>query len=229
MSDTGQTTQQTTQQTAEGTQGTTTSSGQQSNDTTQGAQGAGEVTVEIKSPLNEGETTAEAFAPDKLTLPEGMEKNEVYEEFTNFAKEAGFKHGDAQKLLDLSAKAMKANADAIYGAWHKQQTDWLKTIKEDPELGPNLEGLRQTFAKVADNRELSDPEFRKALDFTGAGTHPAIVRTLTRWAKALSEGGLVAGSPAQRDRQGSTVTEERSPAERVYGPSGPHTGGPKLG
>jgi hypothetical protein len=181
------------------------------------------------SPLNEPDPQAEAFAADKLNLPEGMEKNEVYDEFTNFAKEAGFKHGDAQKLLDLSAKAMKANADAIYGAWHKQQTDWLAAIKADPELGPNLEGLRQTFARVADNRELSDPEFRQALDFTGAGTHPAVVRTLTRWAKALSEGGLVAGSPASRDRQGATTTDTRSPAERVYGPQGPHSGGPKLG
>lgn len=180
-----------------------------------------------KSPLNEDknkEPPADPFDADKLTLPEGMEKNEVYDEFTNFAKEAGFKHSDAQKLLEMSAKAIKAQSEAIYGQWHTQQREWLDKIKADPELGPNLEGLRQTFAKVADNRELTDPEFRAALDFTGAGTHPAVVRTLIRWAKALSEGGLVTGSPADRNRQ----SESRSAAERLY-PGGPHTGGPKLG
>jgi hypothetical protein len=64
-----------------------------------------------KSPLTQEPPPApEPFAADKLTLPEGMEKNEVYEEFTNFAKEAGFKHSDAQKALDLAAKAIKANS-----------------------------------------------------------------------------------------------------------------------
>jgi hypothetical protein len=181
-----------------------------------------------KSPLTEEKPPApEPFEADKLTLPEGMEKNEIYDEFTNFAKEAGFKHSDAQKALDLAAKAIKANLDASNTAWYKQQTEWLEAIKKDSELGPNLEVDTQTFAKVADNRELSDPDFRKALDFTGAGTHPAIVRTLIRWSKALSEGGLVAGNPAERNRQGGTVPSDKTMADRLY-PGGPHTGGPKL-
>src|SRR3954471_8409819 len=93
-----------------------------------------------KSPLTQEPPPApEPFAADKLTLPEGMEKNEVYEEFTNFAKEAGFKHSDAQKALDLAAKAIKANLDASSAAWYKQQNEWLDLIKRDPELGPNLE------------------------------------------------------------------------------------------
>jgi hypothetical protein len=181
-----------------------------------------------KSPLTQEPPPApEPFTADKLTLPEGMEKNEVYDEFTNFAKEAGFKHSDAQKALDLAAKAIKANSEATYAAWYKQQNEWLDLIKKDPELGPNLEVAIQTFAKVADNRELTDPDFRKALDFTGAGTHPAIVRTLIRWSKALSEGSLVAGNPAQRDRQGGAAPSDKTMADRLY-PGGPHTGGPKL-
>jgi hypothetical protein len=59
-----------------------------------------------------------------------MEKNEVYEEFTNFAKEAGFKHSDAQKALDLAAKAIKANSEATMPRGISSKTSGLTLSRE---------------------------------------------------------------------------------------------------
>jgi len=81
---------------------------------------------------------------------------------------------------------------------------------------------------VLDNPELSDPKFREALVFTGAGNHPAIVRTLYRWARSLSEGGAVIGGAPDRGRDGGINGERPSAAESLYGPGGPHSGGPNL-
>lgn len=128
----------------------------------------------------------------------------------------------AQKLIDLAAKQVTQANEKLTAAWNKQQEDWQAEIKADKDIGGDkLEGTLQTFAKVADDPALSDPKFREALVFTGAGNHPAVVRTLAKWAAALSEGGPVRGAPAGERRAPSTLGE-------AFYPEGPHQGGPKI-
>lgn len=169
------------------------------------------------------EAVVEPFDPEKITFPEGFEKDEaLFGEFTNVAKEHGLTGPAAQKLLDLAVKQAQAANQKLEAAWNKQQEAWQTEIKADKEIGGDkLEGMLQTFSKVANDSELSDPKFREALHMTGAGNHPAIVRTLARWAKALSEGGPVQGTPAAERRTPSTLGE-------AFYPGGPHQGGPKL-
>lgn len=136
----------------------------------------------------------------------------------------------AQALVDLYAKSLNAALKGQLDSWHKQQGDWQREIQADPELGgSNLDVVKQTVSRVLDNSELSDPKFREALSFTGAGNNPAVVRTLYRWAKALSEGDAVSGGPAGRNRDGSINGERPTIAQSIYGPQGPHSGGPNLG
>lgn len=185
-------------------------------------------TEETKAPESLlGETKApepEPFDPEKVTFPEGLEKDEAFfGEFTDIAKEHGLTGPAAQKMIDLAAKQVQAAADKATAYWNKVNADWQEEIKADKEIGGDkLEITLQTFAKVANDPELSDPKFREALAFTGAGNHPAVVRTLARWAKALSEGGPVRGTPAAESRTPATL------GEAFYGSSGPHQGGPKL-
>lgn len=135
----------------------------------------------------------------------------------------------AQALVDLYAKSLNAALKSQMDSWHKQQGDWQREIQADAELGGSkLDGVKQTVSKVLDNPALSDPNFREALVFTGAGNNPAVVRTLYRWARALSEGGAVTGMPAERNRDGSINGERPTAAQALYGPSGPHSGGPNL-
>lgn len=163
------------------------------------------------------------YDPEKLTLPEGFEKNEHFSSFNEWAKEAGVSHDAAQKLIDLYSNQAKASAESAAAAWTEQNTKWQAEVKADKEVGgSNLQGVLQTISKVVDNAELTDPKFREALAFTGAGNHPAVVRTLARWAKALSEGSAVAGSPSG----GNGVRPP--PGESLYGPSGPRRTNPQM-
>ena len=166
----------------------------------------------------------EPFDAEKITLPEGLSKDDaLFGDFTNLAKEHGLPMPVAQTLVDLAAKQVQAANQKLQASWDKQNADWQAEVRADKEIGgDNLQGVLQTFSKVASDPELSDPKFREALAFTGAGNHPAIVRTLARWAKALSEGGPVRGTPAPTLQRPTTV------GEAIYGPSGPHTGGPRL-
>ena len=173
---------------------------------------------------SEAPAAPEPFDAEKVTIPEGMSRDDtLFGDFVNLAKEHGLPMPVAQTLVDLAAKQVQAVNQKLQASWDKQNADWQTEIRADKEIGgDNLQGVLQTFSKVASDPELSDPKFREALAFTGAGNHPAIVRTLTRWAKALSEGGPVRGTPTAGTRQPSTL------GEAIYGPSGPHTGGPRL-
>jgi len=168
------------------------------------------------------------FDAEKLTLPDGFDKSaEPFVEFMNLAKETGLSGEVAQKLVDFHLKHTQNASQALTESWEAQQEKWVGEVKVDKEIG-NIESLRQTIAKVADNTDLTDPEFRNALAFTGAGNHPAILRTLFRWAKALGEGSSIAGSPPARNANSAAVNEAPSLATALYGPTGPHSGGPKL-
>lgn len=192
-------------------------------------QEAGTQTTEVKSLLSgtqEAEKPPE-FDAEKLTLPDGFDKSEANTMFTGFAsmaKELGLTLPQAQKLVDFHLGETSKATQALQQSWTTTQEGWIAEVKADKEVG-NLEQVRTVIAKVMNNREFTDPKFEEALAFTGAGNHPAVVRTIFRWAQALSEGGPVAGSPgAGRNANG---TLRPSPAEAMY-PGGPRVGGPNL-
>lgn len=171
--------------------------------------------------------TEEPFNEEKLALPEGFEKGEGWDDFKNIASK--LPHSAAQKLIELAEKSVNAQAEKLFSAWNEQQVSWQKEIKADPELGgANFDGMKQTVSKLLDNPELSDPNLREALTFTGAGNHPAVVRSLYKYARVLTEGASTQGSPPSRNAEGGLANEPRNAAQSIYGPAGPHTGGPKL-
>jgi hypothetical protein len=162
------------------------------------------------------------FAPDKLTLPEGFEKNDLFNDFSTLATESKLPHDVAQKLIDLYSNGAKASAEASLKGWQETNAKWQEEVKADKEVGgANLSGVLQTISKVVDNPDLTDPKFREALDFTGAGNHPAVVRTLAKWAKALSEGTSVAGEPASNQGARPSI------ADAIY-PGGPRQGNSRM-
>lgn len=177
-----------------------------------------------------GTIPPDPFDAEKITFPEGFAKDETFfDDFKNIAAEANLTGPVAQKLVDLAAKQAKAVNDTLLAQWEKQQQDWQAEIKADKEVGGDkLNQVLQTFSKVANDPELSDPKFREALTYTGAGNHPAVVKTLARWAKALTEGGPIRGNPPQRDAQGNAVTQRPLSIGEAFYPNGPHSGGPKL-
>jgi hypothetical protein len=169
------------------------------------------------------------FDPVALALPEGFDREApAFAEFTELARDSGFTGEQAQKLVDFHLKHTQAATEAQLAQWQTTQDGWIAEVKVDKEIG-NIDALRQTIAKVADNANLTDPGFKEALALTGAGNHPAVLRTLFRWAKALGEGGPVSGEAPARQPNGALATSGPvSLAEAIYGPQGPHSGGPKI-
>lgn len=187
---------------------------------------------ETKPESAEGEVGVEAI---ELKLPEGFDAAPELDEFKSVAQELGLKSDGAQKLFDLYAKHVASQNAALQQNWEKTNQGWIDEIKNDKEIGgARLDRTLQDVGRMLDMAQLSDGtqifgrEFREALNFTGAGNHPAIARSLARLASLLVEGSSVRGAPPARDGQGRFVGQRPSPAQALYGPDGPHTGGPKL-
>lgn len=167
---------------------------------------------ETKETKEETKTEAAPFDPAKLSFPEELGKPDetMLNEFANVAKSLNLSQDGAQQLADLHTKAIKAASEANTQLWAKTIETWENEIKSDPDIGGDKLKQHQTnFARV-----LADPRFHvdgviEALNTTGAGSNPAINRFIAKLVGALSEGGMVQGSPG-------SAREPRSAAQRLY-------------
>lgn len=151
---------------------------------------------------------------EDLKLPEGIElAPEAAGKFTELANELKLPAEGAQRLLDMHVAQLQEAANAPVRYFNEMQANWVTEVKRDPEIGgENFETMRQTVAKVFDNPKFADPKVREALEFTGAGNNPAIVRTLYRMSKALSEGSAVNGNPSDSKKSAAEVMYPTMPA-----------------
>jgi len=100
----------------------------------------------------------------------------------------------ASKLMDLHASTLKAFAEQTVQEIQAQQTKWEDEIKADPTIGGDK--LPSNLIKVSKFLDaMGTPELREALDATGAGSHPAIVRFFIKMASEHAEGTPAGGTP----------------------------------
>jgi hypothetical protein len=178
-----------------------------------------ETTPEPASLLSEAEA---AFDPEGLKFADGFEKNELYDEFVNFAKDSELSLPKAQKLVDLWSKGAELTAKSTAAAWEAQNQKWQEEVKADPEVGgAKLPGVLQTISKLFDDPELDGPQLRRDLAFTGAGNLKSVVKAFYVLGKRLSEGSAVAGSPPGMNGQRPSI------ADALY-PGGPRSGNPRM-
>ncbi len=163
------------------------------------------------------EAAEEAAAPEpltaeQLTVPEGLEADsEALSTFVEMANEHGIPQEAAQKLVDFHADFVKQMGDEFTNQWTQTQEDWQRQVKELPEIGgENLSNSLTEIAKVVDR--YGSQELRQALDVTGAGNHPEVVKFLHNVAKAVNEQPPVSGQP--------TSTAPTSRADRLFGNQG---------
>jgi hypothetical protein len=129
------------------------------------------------------------FDAEKLTLPEGFSRDDaLFEEFTNFAKESGLSASKAQSLIDLNARQLGAVVRKQTADWIKQNETWQAEIKSDPVFGGDkLPETLNTIKQVLADPALGHPGFFEAMLFTGAGNHPAVIKTVAALCKELAE------------------------------------------
>lgn len=101
--------------------------------------------------------------------------------------------GRAQALVDLYLKTAKEASEKGSTAWAETQTQWQDTTKADPEIGGDkLDGVLATVSKAID--KYGSPELRQAMDLTGAGNHPAVIKFMYNMAKQFNEGTHISGN-----------------------------------
>jgi len=132
-------------------------------------------------------------------LPEGVNlAPEKLTEFKAIAAEAKMPQEAAQKLVDLYTAEIKQAIDAPMNAWKDLQTQWRDEVKNDPVIGgANLEkNLAATKAGLVNLLGESAGKFFDALNITGAGNNPEIVRGLMKAAAPHAPATPIKGSPA---------------------------------
>lgn len=181
----------------------------------------------------DGEETAQTY--EDFTMPDGFEVNDAaMEKAIPVFKELGLDQESAQKAVSLFSE-VQADMLAEQADLSKQQVEaWTNEIKTD--WGPKFDDELAVAAKGTDffddflRSQLPEAErtaevtgqdgkvsrqpvtpFRDALDQTGAGNHPAIIKVINRVGQMISEDGV-----AETTRAGQLKT---TMAERMYAAS----------
>lgn len=147
-------------------------------------------------------------------LPDGVSVDEkAMGEATALFKDARLTQEQGQKFIDLAIARETAAAKAGQQAYVDLQTKWVSEIKADPEIGGDkLTGAIAHASRAIDR--LGGPDLKAALDLTGAGNNPVIVKAFVRMGRMISEDRFKAGN-------GAAPTAPQSPAQTIYGASGP--------
>lgn len=161
--------------------------------TTLTAEKAPEATPESQDAASQAETKP-AGAPDAyetFTAPEGTTLDQAaIDAFTPVAKELNLSQEQAQKLVDLHAEQAQTWLQGLYDAHAKQRADWVAAAKADGEIGGADHADKVAVAKDALKR-LGTPELTKALEDSGLGSHPEVVRFFHRVGKAIADDAVV--------------------------------------
>jgi hypothetical protein len=178
-------------------------------------------TAPAKSLLNEkGPSQGAPEKYEDFTVPDGFELDKnVAAEFGTVAKGLNISQTGAQELVDLYVKHVQEANNAPYKAWSDVQERWRNEINDDPNIGGSkLSGVKVSIGKLFDS--LGDAKtadaFKEAMDYTGAGNNPAVIRFLYSLAKRLTEGGPVRGGGPSTEGQIAPGTGRPSAARAIY-------------
>lgn len=131
-----------------------------------------------------------------LKIPKGSRLSEsAVEDVTSFAKERGLTNDQAQAILDRQSNALEVTdkANRPGGAeWKKRVDTWESAIAADPEIGGEKMKENAELASRVVKRYGSE-SLQRDLQETGFGSHPELVRLLTKIGRAMGESKLVTG------------------------------------
>lgn len=153
-------------------------------------------------PAPVAEPSPVSFTAADLTLPEGLASDDpAVGQFVTEMNEAKVPKEASQKLLEQHYAAMKKSQEAGIQLWKDTNKAWAEAVKADPEIGgTKLDSVvKPVIASVID--KFGGDGLRQALDLTGAGNHPAVVKAFYLIGEALGESrGAVQGDPAAQPK-----------------------------
>jgi len=164
-----------------------------------------------KAPESATAPKAAAKAPEKyeLKMPDGSLLDAgAIERTATYAKERGLSNEDAQAVLERDHATIMSYADAQKAMVSEKLAAWVEDVKADKELGGDNFGKSVELAKRVVERFGTDA-FKKALNESGLGNHPELVRVFVRIGRSMAEDTLVVPR--------STSGTKRSLEEVFYG------------
>ena len=151
----------------------------------------------------------EPIAYEDFTLPEGATVDgEALDRARSLFSQARLPQEQAQKFIDLAVSREQAAAQKGVQALVDLQNKWVSEIKADPEIGGDRLTASMASAARAIDR-LGVPGLKEALNLTGAGNNPAIVKAFVRLGQMVSEDRFMPG-------RNVAPPAPRSPAETIY-------------
>jgi len=152
-----------------------------------------------EAPAAEAPATEEAAAEyADFTLPDGVEIDaSALEAARPIFQELGLDQAGAQKLVDFYATKLGEVAGTIAAQAEALTTEWQGQIKQD--WGAQYDANLAVAAKAV---QLGGPELRDALNETGAGNHPAVIKFFHKIGMTISEDkmdGNTTTTPAAKD------------------------------
>lgn len=159
----------------------------------------------------EGEKEGESEAPEayEWNVPEGFEGDldqAAIEEFEPIAKELGLTQEQADKMVALHAESLQRANQHARDTWAQQMQTWQDDLRNDPDFaGAKFDENIGSAMKAVE--KFGTPGLKEALESTGMGNHPELVRTFANIGQAISEDKIVMGGQSQG---------ERSMADRLY-------------
>lgn len=134
--------------------------------------------------------------PEKyeLTIPEDIQVNkDLLTKFTDFAKSKGWSKDDAQAVADMQVELARQQATDTAKAWEGTLKEWREAATADKEYGGA--NFNESIAAAKGFLDaFGTPELKEALDQTGMGNHPELIRAFVKAGKALKEDSFKVGS-----------------------------------
>lgn len=154
----------------------------------------------VEAPAAKAAVEAPAGPPEKYELAmEGVTLDEgLVAEAEPIFRELGLSNEQANALLPLAPKLMEkaqeASIQAMIDAGAQQRKGWLDAFHADPDIGgAKREETEHLAAKGLDALGFAKGHpFRAALNETGFGNHPDMIRAFRRVGEMVGEDGLFA-------------------------------------
>lgn len=158
-----------------------------------------------------------------FTPPEGYTVDKALTDaVTPVFKELGLTQEQASKLFDIQAAHQIELAKKIDTAVADTRKSWQDAVTADPVMGPNLDKIKTDVGRAMQHipTEVAT-KFKAALDWTGVGDNPDVVRGIWELTKLVNEGKPVSGGGPSPLGQSSTGQPARPSAAQALYPRNP--------
>jgi len=174
-------------------------------------------------PANESAPKPESSgAPESYTdfsVPEGHTLDAAaVEAATPIFRELGLSQDQAQRLVNFYSKQIGKINSENEGFMETMRTQWREELKADKEIGGKLDQVKVEIGRALDRLPPTVRDnFKAAMDMTGAGDHPALIKAVYEFSKLIGEGSHVSGSGPSADGQSKTgIASRPSAAQSMY-------------